>query len=96
MADHLKQLTPPGDTLSHNTNEVVHLFILGHTKDAKGERVNVHLLEHDALSVGAPGEGLGPLAAEVGFVVILVRPPVLTAVDAELTSGTHTTCLTAL
>jgi hypothetical protein len=40
-------------------------------------------------------EGLLPLRAQMALLVVLVCPPLVTAVDLELTPSSHTTCLTA-
>jgi hypothetical protein len=54
-----------------------------------------HLLQHDALGVGSAGEGLLPLAAQVGLLEVLVRPPLVAAVDHELAPSAHTARLAA-
>ena len=56
--------------------------------------LDTELLEDDALGVGAAGEGLLPLGAEVGLVEVLVRPALLAAQVAQLTTGSETTSLT--
>lgn len=53
-----------------------------------------HLLEHNSLGVGCSGEGLLPLATQVGLAVVLVCPSVLTTQCPELAPGSHSTCLT--
>jgi hypothetical protein len=44
--------------------------------------------------VGAAGEGLLPLGTEVRLVEVLVRPALLAAQVAQLTTGSKTTSLT--
>ena len=56
--------------------------------------LNTELLEDDALGVGAAGEGLLPLGTEVRLVEVLVRPALLAAQVAQLTTGSKTTSLT--
>lgn len=63
--------------------------------DGGGEGGHSQLLKDDALGVGAAGEGLLPLRAKVSLVEILVRPALLTAQVAQLTTGSKTTSLTA-
>ena len=48
-----------------------------------------HLLQHDALGVGGALEGLLPLVAQVALLIVLVRPPVLSPVLAQLASGSQ-------
>ena len=50
--------------------------------------------EHNIM-FGHTCEGLLPLRAQVALLVVLVCPPLVTAVDLELTPSSHTTCLTA-
>ena len=49
-----------------------------------------HLLQNDALGVRGTGKGLLPLRAQVALLVVLVRPALLLAVQAQLAPSSHT------
>merc|ERR1711976_942841 len=50
--------------------------------------LNADLLQHDALGMGAAGEGL-PLRAQMRLLVVLVCPQVLAALDLQLAASAH-------
>merc|ERR1719263_966528 len=67
-------------------------FLISCTRALTDSRVgllslNADLLQNDPLGVGGPGEGLLPLRTQVGLLVVLVRPQLLTAKLAQLAPG---------
>lgn len=50
---------------------------------------HLHLLKNDSLGVGSTSEGVGlPSGSEMGLLVVLVVPPLITAVVAQLARRT--------
>lgn len=56
--------------------------------------LHVHLFEHNALGVRGTCKWLFPLAAQVTLLVVLVCPPLVASMHAQLAASSHTTCLT--
>ena len=59
-------------------------------------RLDTDLLKNDPLGVGAAGERLGPLLAQVATLVALVRPVVDAALGTQLATGAKSVGLTCL